>query len=201
MAQLGRPKRLALTLALLALVAAAGSAAIFLVFAGPVKRADGGSGLLAVGAAAPDFEGQEADGTRARLSDKSGQLRVVYFYPKDETPGCTHEACAFRDAFKGYEARGIAIFGVSADSAASHDHFRQKHSLPFALVADEDGRVQRAYGVSSVLGFASRVTFLVGADGNVARVWPEVDPGVHAAEVLAAADALGQPVVSPVSAR
>jgi peroxiredoxin Q/BCP len=199
MAQLARPLRL--TLALLALSVLVGSSAFVILSCGPVKRPDGGRGLLPIGATAPDFEGHQADGTPVRLSSKSGQVRVVYFYPKDETPGCTHEACAFRDAFKGYQARGLSIFGVSGDSQGSHEHFRQKHALPFTLVADESGRVERAYGVSSLFGLASRVTFLIGADDKVARVWPEVDPGVHAAEVLAAADTLGQPVVSPVSAR
>lgn len=87
-----------------------------------------------------------------------------------------------------YEARHVAIFGVSRDSEESHKKFRAKHSLPFPLVADEDGRVAHAYGVSSMLGMTSRVTFLVGADGTIVRVWPDVDPGIHADEVLAAAE-------------
>jgi len=158
---------------------------------GPVERPDGGVGLLPVGALAPDLAGHDPQGKDARLSAQLGHTAVVYFYPRDETPGCTHEACAFRDAFDRYRDRGITIFGVSRDSEASHGEFRAKHSLPFPLVADESGSIQRSYGVSGMLGMASRVTFLVGPDGKVARVWPDVDPGVHATEVLAAAEALG----------
>ena len=157
------------------------------VACGPVKRPDGGTGLLPVGATAPDFEGRDVTGKSVRLSDVRGHTAVVYFYPKDETPGCTHEACAFRDAFSRYEAKSIAVFGISRDSSKSHDEFRTHHSLPFSLVADEDGSVDRAYGVPSVLGMSKRVTFLVGPDGKVAHVWPDVDPAVHADQVLGAA--------------
>jgi len=143
---------------------------------------------LPVGAPAPEVIGVGHDGRPATLSSVRGHAAVVYFYPKDETPGCTHEACAFRDAFGKYEERHVTIFGVSRDSEASHEQFRANHSLPFPLVADEDGSVARAYGVSSTLGMASRVTFLVGKDGRIAHVWPNVDPGVHAREVLAAVD-------------
>ena len=153
---------------------------------GPVKRPDGGIGLLPVGAPAPDLEGRDPSGKAVRLSTLRGSSAVVYFYPKDETPGCTTEACAFRDSFKRYEAAHVALFGVSRDSADSHAKFAAHHALPFALVSDEDGVVSRAYGVSSLLGMDSRVTFLVGPDGKVAHVWPKVDPGVHADEVLGA---------------
>lgn len=160
---------------------------------GPVTRPDGGSGLLPVGTMAPDVTGERADGSSARLSALRGSQAVVYFYPADETPGCTKEACAFRDTFKSYEALHVTIFGVSRDSEESHDEFRSKHALPFPLVADENGAVAHAYGVSSTLGLASRVTFLIGADGRIARVWPDVDPGVHAKEVLAAVHAASAP--------
>lgn len=149
-------------------------------------RPDGGTGLLPVGAAAPDVTGTMSDGKAVHLSSVRGHSAVVYFYPKDETPGCTREACAFRDAFTKYDALHVTIFGVSRDSEKSHSEFRATHKLPFPLVADEEGNVARAYGVSSMLGMASRVTFLVGSDGRVLRVWPDVDPGVHADEVLAA---------------
>jgi thioredoxin-dependent peroxiredoxin len=157
---------------------------------GQVVRPDGGAGLLPVGSPAPDMTATTNDGGSLRLSAVQGHPSVVYFYPRDETPGCTKEACAFRDAFAKYETRGVAIFGVSRDSEASHRSFRLEHKLPFPLVADEAGTVARAYGVSSTLGMASRVTFLVGADGRIARVWPDVDPGVHADQVLAAVDGL-----------
>jgi peroxiredoxin Q/BCP len=165
------------------------------VFAcGPAQRPDGGSGLLAVGAQAPDFAARDPKGAEVRLSQARGQLAVVYFYPKDETPGCTKQACAFRDKFEHFGAAGVAVFGVSRDSQKSHDAFRAHHSLPFALAADESGDIQGAYGVPSKLpGVSARVTFLVDRQGKVARVWPEVDPVLNVAEVLDAARRLGQP--------
>ncbi len=173
---------------LLALVAACG----------PVVRMDGGKGLLPVGAMAPEVIGEAADGSPARLSAARGHAAVVYFYPMNETPGCTKEACAFRDAFARYAASRVTIFGVSRDSKQSHAAFRAAHELPFPLVSDEEGDVAKAYGVPSTLGMLSRVTFLVGADGRVKKVWPDVDPGVHADEVLAAAKAsLGGPGERP----
>lgn len=159
------------------------TAAVACVRAG---RPDGGTGLLPVGASAPDVTGTANDGKSIHLSAVRGHPAVVYFYPKDETPGCTREACAFRDAFTKYDALHVTIFGISRDSEKSHSEFRTKHKLPFPLVADEEGELARAYGVSSTLGMASRVTFLVGSDGRILRVWPDVDPGVHADQVLAA---------------
>lgn len=156
----------------------------------PALRTDGGRGLLSIGAVAPDVTGTARDGSSTKLSAARGHAAVVYFYPKDATPGCTKEACAFRDAFTKYEERRVTIFGVSRDSEESHKKFRANHSLPFPLVADEDGSVASAYGVSSTLGMTSRVTFLVGPDGTIVRIWPDVDPGIHADEVLAAAQAV-----------
>ena len=149
------------------------------------RRPDGGSGLIPAGTAAPDFAARYAHGQVVRLSAFAGSPRVVYFYPKDETPGCTKEACAFRDAYEKYRARGVEIFGVSRDNEASHNAFRAAHQLPFPLTADEDGSVQRAYGVPSKLGYSARVSFLVGRDGKVEHVFTKVDPVAHAEEVLA----------------
>lgn len=151
-------------------------------------RPDGGSGVLPVGASAPDFEGRDASDQPLKLSSVKGKLAVVYFYPKDETPGCTKQACALRDAFAEYEKSGVTIFGVSRDSEDSHRKFRQSHQLPFPLVADESGSVQDAYGVpSKVPGIAARVSFLVDRQGKIAHVWPDVDPALHAEQVLTAA--------------
>ena len=164
-----------------------------LLACGPTQRPDGGTGLLPVGAPAPDFAATDARGAQTRLSDAKGRFAVVYFYPKDETAGCTKQACAFRDNFGKYEAAGVAIFGVSRDSESSHHKFRAHHKLPFPLAADEDGAVQRAYGVPSKLpGIAARVTFLVGRDGKVVRVWPEVDPVLNVTQVLGAVQELTQ---------
>lgn len=157
---------------------------------GAQQRPDGGKGMLPVGASAPDMVGRDATGKESRLSQSRGKPAVVYFYPKDGTPGCTKEACAFRDTWNRFTERGVMIFGVSRDSEASHSEFLKKHELPFPLVSDEPGAVQAAYGVPSRLGMAARVSFLVDAQGRIARVWPDVDPGVHADEVLKTVDEL-----------
>jgi peroxiredoxin Q/BCP len=150
------------------------------------------SPLLPVGAVAPDVEGKDARGAWVKLSaeTKKGRAAIVYFYPKDETLGCTKEACAFRDAFDKFVKAGVTIFAVSRDDEASHHGFREHYKLPFPMVADTSGAVQRAYHVPGDV-VAQRVSFLVGPDGKVARVWPAVDPVVHANEVLEAATALG----------
>jgi peroxiredoxin Q/BCP len=169
-----------------ALLIAGAVAFLTLPACGSTTRPDGGKGLLAVGAAAPDFEARDPAGAPVRLSDAAGSPRVVYFYPKDETPGCIKEACAFRDAFDKFREHGVVIFGVSRDSAESHKDFQKHYTLPFALAADAGGTIQTAYGVPSRLGHAARVTFVVGRDGRVVRVFPDVDPAVHATEVLSA---------------
>jgi peroxiredoxin Q/BCP len=145
---------------------------------------------LPVGAVAPEVVGEQPGGRTTRLSTVRGHPAIVYFYPKDESPGCTKEACAFRDAFTRYQQLQVAIFGVSRDSSEIHAEFRKSHQLPFALVADESGAIAQAYGVSSPLGMSARVTFLVDATGRVARVWPDVDPAIHASEVLSTIETL-----------
>lgn len=173
----------------------AGLLAIFCLWAsacGAQQRPDGGEGLLPVGATAPELVGRDISGKDSRLSEQRGHAAVVYFYPKDETPGCTQEACAFRDTWNRFQEHRVAIFGVSRDSAASHAEFLKKHELPFPLVADESGQVQGAYGVPSRLGKAARVTFLIDAQGRIARVWPDVDPAVHAGDVLKAVGELAK---------
>jgi len=164
------------------------STLLLLVGACATSRPDGGKGVLPVGANAPEFEGRDANDKPLTLSSIKGKPAVVYFYPKDETPGCTKQACALRDAFGEYEKSGVTIFGVSRDSEESHRKFRQSHQLPFPLVADVSGSVQDSYGVPSKLpGIAARVSFLVDRQGKIARVWPDVDPALHADQVLAAA--------------
>jgi peroxiredoxin Q/BCP len=141
--------------------------------------------LLPVGAAAPEVEGKDPAGATVKLSAQRGKFAVVYFYPKDETMGCTKEACAFRDAFDKFVKAGVTIFAVSRDPEASHNGFRAHYKLPFPMVADVSGAVQRAYRVPEFKpGLTKRVTFLVGPDGKIAKVWPEVDPGVNATQVL-----------------
>jgi peroxiredoxin Q/BCP len=146
-----------------------------------------GADLLAVGKPAPEVFGAGADGKLVKLSDQKGKFAVVYFYPKDETVGCTKEACAFRDSFDKFLKAGVTIFAVSRDDEASHKGFREHYKLPFPMVSDTTGDVQRAYGVPSMLpgtSMVSRVTFLVGRDGKIAHVWPKVDPVVNARDVL-----------------
>lgn len=144
----------------------------------------------AVGAAAPAFDTVDQNGVRVRLSDLRGRPVVLYFYPKDGTPGCTKEACAFRDAWQKIQATGAVILGVSRDDAASHREFAETHHLPFALLTDESGTIANAYGVGSFLGMDSRVTCLIDRQGRVARVFSDVDPATHADEVLRAIAAL-----------
>jgi len=138
-----------------------------------------------VGALAPDVAGMDQNGKEHRLRQDQGSPTVVYFYPKDGTPGCTKEACAFRDAWKKYETAGVRLYGVSSDDVGSHKEFAVKHTLPFALIADPEHTWASAFGVGVTLGMFSRVSFLIGADGKVAKVYPDVDPAVHADAVLA----------------
>jgi len=145
----------------------------------------GADAMLAVGSPAPEVVGTDAKGTTFKLSAQKGHYAIVYFYPKDDSAGCTREACAFRDAFDKFVAAGVTIFGVSRDPAPSHLAFMKKYTLPFPLVPDPSGAVQKAYRVPSLgEGIAARVSFLIGPDGKVARVFPDVDPGVHAKELL-----------------
>ena len=148
------------------------------------QRPDGGDGLLPVGAPAPGVTGRDDAGNRVDLRRERGHLVLIFFYPKDGTPGCTEEACAIRDAWLDYERAGVRVLGVSSDSVDSHRAFKAEHRLPFRLVSDESGAWARAFGVGSFFGMYARVSFLIGNDGRVLRVYPDVDPGVHAKQVL-----------------
>ncbi len=142
---------------------------------------------------APDFELQADDGSTVRLSDLRGRKVVLYFYPKDDTPGCTIEACEFRDRNQDLAASGAVVLGVSPDTVESHRKFRDKYGLDFRLLADTDHRVAEAYGVwqqKSMYGRkywgVARTTFLIDEEGRIARVFEKVKPAGHAAEVLEA---------------
>jgi len=142
---------------------------------------------------APDIALPDEAGTVHRLADQLGRWTVVYFYPKDDTPGCTVESCQLRDAHPDFQASGADVWGISPDGAASHRRFREKYDLPFTLLSDEDHAVAERYGAwqqKSMYGREymgiQRSTFLVGPDGRIARVWPKVTVNGHAAEVLAA---------------
>lgn len=151
--------------------------------------------IPSVGEPAPDFTLPDDGGTEHRLADQRGRWTIVYFYPTDDTPGCTTEACEFRDANETIRERGADVWGISPQGATSKRSFREKFGLPFLLLADEDHRVADAYGSwvekknygRTSMGTARR-TFLVDPDGRIARVWEKVKPEGHAADVLAALD-------------
>jgi peroxiredoxin Q/BCP len=139
------------------------------------------------GKPAPDFELESDSGETVKLSDLRGKPVVLYFYPKDDTPGCTTQACGIRDAWGEFQRAGAEVFGISADSRASHERFRSKYSLPFTLLADPGHELGEPYGVERE-GKSSyeRSTFVIDADGNVAKIFRRVKPDQHADQVLAA---------------
>ena len=148
---------------------------------------------LKEGSVAPKFIVATSGGGKISLADYKGQNVILYYYPTDDTPGCTKEACAFRDYFADFKKAGAVVFGVSTDSVKSHDKFVEKFKLPFTLLADEDKKIVEAYGVWGEKSFmgrkymgTNRVTFLIAPDGKIKKIWPTVKPEEHAAEVLAA---------------
>lgn len=151
---------------------------------GSTQRPDGGEGLIETGQPAPRLSAVDHNGVPRPVGGAQPQWLLVYFYPKDGTPGCTAEACAFRDAWALYDEAGVMIYGVSTDDAASHKEFAQEHELPFPLIADPDRTWATAFGVGSMLGMSERVSFLIDPKGVVVAQYPDVDPGVHASQVL-----------------
>ncbi len=153
--------------------------------------------MVEEGKPAPDFELTSDAGEAVKLSDFHGKPVVLYFYPKDDTPGCTVQACGIRDAYDAFRERGAVVLGVSPDDEASHVRFREKFDLPFTLLADTDHRVSEAYdvwGERSMYGRKfmgiERSTFVIGPDGSVARAFRKVKPDEHAELVLGALDSL-----------
>jgi peroxiredoxin Q/BCP len=149
--------------------------------------------MLKEGNVAPDFTVKDENGETVRLKDLRGQKVVLYLYPKDDTPGCTKEACSFRDAFAEYKKRKIKVLGVSLDSEASHQKFATKYKLPFTLLADTDHAISDAYGVYGQKKFmgrsymgVNRMTFLIDEKGKIKKVFEKVKPEDHASEVLQA---------------
>lgn len=148
---------------------------------------------LQPGDPAPDFTATATDGSTVTLASLRGRHVILFFYPKDDTPGCTKEACAFRDAHDEFGKLGAVVLGVSVDPVRAHQKFTAKYRLPFPLLADEDRKIVTAYGVWGEKVFMGRryegthrVTFHIGPGGRIAQVWPQVKPETHAAEVLAA---------------
>jgi len=149
--------------------------------------------MLKEGNAAPAFKTTDASGETVNLKDFRGKKVVLYFYPKDDTPGCTKEACSFRDAFSKFKKQGITILGVSPDSEKAHQKFATKYKLPFTLLADTDHSIADAYGVYGEKKFMGRTymgihrtTFLIDEKGKIKKVFEKVKPEDHADEVLGA---------------
>ena len=151
--------------------------------------------LLTPGDTAPDFTLTATDGSQVTLSDLRGRRTLLYFYPRDDTPGCTIEACGFRDNLDELAARGVHVYGINDDDVASHQRFTAKYDLNFPLLADTDHGVIEAYGAwvqkeirgRSVM-CADRVSYLIGPDGDVEHVWPAVDPNMHVDEIVVLLD-------------
>ncbi len=148
--------------------------------------------MVEEGKPAPDFELATDSGDTVKLSDLRGKPVVLYFYPKDDTPGCTRQACDIRDGWAAFQRAGAVVLGVSPDKEASHAKFKAKYDLPFTLLADTDHTVSEAYGVWGEKSFAGRKymgversTFVIGADGDVVKVMRKVDPKTHSDDVLA----------------
>lgn len=152
--------------------------------------------MLTVGSKAPDFTLTDREGRAVSLSDFRGKKVVIYFYPKDNTPGCTRQACAFAGAYAAFREKNVEVIGISRDSTASHQRFAEKYSLPFILLSDPDRAAIEAYGVwqeKKLYGKVSwgivRSTFIVDEEGMITAVMPKVKPDTNAAEVLSALDA------------
>lgn len=147
--------------------------------------------ILQEGIPAPAIAAKDQDGKIVTLEEYRGRKVVLYFYPKDDTPGCTKEACAFRDNFPKFNSAGVEVLGVSVDDEGKHKKFSEKYQLPFRLVSDPDKRIVEAYGVWGLKKFmgreymgTARVTYLINEEGIIEHVWPKVTPAQHAEELL-----------------
>jgi peroxiredoxin Q/BCP len=147
--------------------------------------------LLKEGQVAPTFSTQMVRGDQVSpisLADLRGRTVILYFYPKDDTPGCTKEACAFRDGFARFQSAGLVVLGCSIDSSDSHKAFIKKYNIPFALLLDPDKTIATEYGAANgipILGLDRRITYVISPDGMIEKVYPKVDPSVHSTEILA----------------
>ena len=147
--------------------------------------------MLEINSIAPDFTLQDKDGNDVRLSDFAGKRVVLYFYPRDNTPGCSRQACAFAAAYDGFRELDAVVIGVSKDSVASHQRFAEKYNLPFSLLSDPEHQVIEAYGAwqekknyGKVSMGTVRCTYVIGPDGRIEKVMPKVKPDTNAAEIL-----------------
>lgn len=140
---------------------------------------------LKVGTKAPNFTTKDDKGNTVSLTDFAGKIVVLYFYPKDDTPGCTKQAQSFRDRYEEYQSKDIVVLGVSMDDEASHTMFKEKYGLPFTLLTDTDGAITKAYDVEGG-GYSKRVTYIIDAEGTISKVDASVNTSTHAQDVLAA---------------
>jgi peroxiredoxin Q/BCP len=139
---------------------------------------------LAVGTPAPAFTAKDTQGNTVSLAELAGKTVIVYFYPKDDTPGCTKEACSFRDNYSAYQGKDIVVLGVSGDDQVSHQKFTEKFNLPFPLLADTDRALIKAFDVDGG-GYAKRVTYVIDGAGQIIRVYDSVKTETHATDILA----------------
>lgn len=139
---------------------------------------------LSVGTAAPAFTTVDDEGNNVSLADFQGKTVVLYFYPKDDTPGCTKQAQSFRDSYSEYQGKDVVVLGVSRDDRDSHQKFKEKYGLPFPLLVDSDGEITKAYDVDGG-GYAKRVTYIIDGNGNITKVDSNVNTSTHAGDVLA----------------
>lgn len=141
---------------------------------------------LSAGDPAPNFSAKNQEGKLVQLSDFKNKFVLIYFYPKDDTPGCTKEACSFRDQYTEIKKMNAVVLGVSRQDAKSHQQFRSKHRLPFDLLVDSDGALAKSMGVDTmpIIGLTKRKSLLIGPDGKVIRFYQDVDPSTHTQEVL-----------------
>jgi len=189
-------KMIAGTIIIIALVV------VFLAMRPRLARAE----LLKEGQVAPTFSTHMVQGeqvTPISLTDLHGRTVILYFYPKDDTPGCTKEACSFRDGFARFQAAGLVVLGCSIDSSESHKAFIKKYNIPFPLLLDPDKTIATEYGAANgipVLGLDRRITYVINPDGIIQKVYPKVDPSVHSTEILADLKIPENPVPAPAAA-
>lgn len=138
---------------------------------------------LTVGTKAPDFTTTDQNGNTVSLADFAGKTVVMYFYPKDDTPGCTKEACSFRDNYADYQGKDMVVLGVSMDDETSHKAFEEKYELPFQLLVDTDGAITKAYDVEGS-GYSKRVTYIIDGNGVISHVDDQVQTATHAQDIL-----------------
>jgi len=176
------------------------AAVVVLVVAMRPKRAS--ADLLKEGQFAPPFATQMVTGEQVSpvsLADFHGKRVILYFYPKDNTPGCTKEACSFRDGYAKFQQAGLVVLGCSIDTADSHKAFIQKYGLPFPLLLDPDKKIAKEYGAANgipILGLDRRITYVIGEDGRVLKVYPNVDPSIHSGEILSDLSKLPPPAAT-----